>query len=76
MACFCELINRLGTEDNASGLEALRAGSEENNVSFRRTYKLRFLRLLSLLLFIISAPSVLSAVKLSVAAEPRWVIRG
>ena len=76
MACFCELINRLGTQDNASGLEALRAGSEENKVFLRRAYNLRFLRLLSLLLFIISAPSGLSAVKLLVVAEPRWVIRG
>jgi hypothetical protein len=39
---------------------ALQAGGEEKKVSFRRIYNLRFL---SLLLFKISAPSVLSAVK-------------
>jgi hypothetical protein len=45
---------------------------KEKKVSFRRIYNLRSL---SLLLFMISAPSVLSAVNPSVAAEPRRVIR-
>jgi hypothetical protein len=43
--------------------------SEQKITKKRRIYNLRFLRLL---LFKISAPSALSAVKPSVATQPRW----
>ena len=59
--------------DFADPRETLNRRQRRKESSFGRTSNLRFL---SLLLFMISEPSVLSAVTPSVGAEPRWVIGG